>query len=333
MTGIPLYKLEETESEKLLRMEDVIHERIVGQDEAIKSVCRAIRRSRAGLKTKNRPIGSFFFLGPTGVGKTELAKALAEFMFNDENSLIKLDMSEYMEKFNVSKLIGAPPGYVGYEEGGQLTEKVRKRPYSVILFDEIEKAHPDVFNILLQILDEGILTDSFGRKVDFRNTIIIMTSNIGARLIEKSTPLGFHKKESSDVYSKIKDNVFAELKKTFNPEFLNRVDDIVVFHPLEESHLLAIVDLLISETNKKLAEYGLAIVVSDEIKQWILHKYYQPAYGARPMRRAIAKEIEDPLSEEILKGRFKGSNVIKVYLKNENIEFEETQEEVATSVN
>jgi ATP-dependent Clp protease ATP-binding subunit ClpC len=333
MTGIPLYKLEETESEKLLRMEDVIHERIVGQDEAIKSVCRAIRRSRAGLKTKNRPIGSFFFLGPTGVGKTELAKALAEFMFNDENSLIKLDMSEYMEKFNVSKLIGAPPGYVGYEEGGQLTEKVRKRPYSVILFDEIEKAHPDVFNILLQILDEGVLTDSFGRKVDFRNTIIIMTSNIGARLIEKSTPLGFHKKESSDVYSKIKDNVFAELKKTFNPEFLNRVDDIVVFHPLEESHLLAIVDLLISETNKKLAEYGLAIVVSDEVKQWILHKYYQPAYGARPMRRAIAKEIEDPLSEEILKGRFKGSNVIKVYLKNENIEFEETQEEVATSVN
>jgi len=333
MTGIPLYKLEETESEKLLRMEDVIHERIVGQDEAIKSVCRAIRRSRAGLKTKNRPIGSFFFLGPTGVGKTELAKALAEFMFNDENSLIKLDMSEYMEKFNVSKLIGAPPGYVGYEEGGQLTEKVRKRPYSVILFDEIEKAHPDVFNILLQILDEGILTDSFGRKVDFRNTIIIMTSNIGARLIEKSTPLGFHKKESSDVYSKIKDNVFAELKKTFNPEFLNRVDDIVVFHPLEESHLLAIIDLLISETNKKLAEYGFAIVVSDEIKQWILHKYYQPAYGARPMRRAIAKEIEDPLSEEILKGRFKGSNVIKVYLKNENIEFEETQEEVATLVN
>jgi ATP-dependent Clp protease ATP-binding subunit ClpC len=333
MTGIPLYKLEETESEKLLRMEDVIHERIVGQDEAIKSVCRAIRRSRAGLKTKNRPIGSFFFLGPTGVGKTELAKALAEFMFNDENSLIKLDMSEYMEKFNVSKLIGAPPGYVGYEEGGQLTEKVRKRPYSVILFDEIEKAHPDVFNILLQILDEGILTDSFGRKVDFRNTIIIMTSNIGARLIEKSTPLGFHKKESSDVYSKIKDNVFAELKKTFNPEFLNRVDDIVVFHPLEESHLLAIEELLISETNKKLAEYGLAIVVSDEVKQWILHKYYQPAYGARPMRRAIAKEIEDPLSEEILKGRFKGSNVIKVYLKNENIEFEETQEEVATSVN
>lgn len=333
MTGIPLYKLEQAESEKLLQMEEALHKRIVGQDEAIKTVCKAIRRSRAGLKTKNRPIGSFFFLGPTGVGKTELAKALAEFMFNDENALVKFDMSEYMEKFNVSKLIGAPPGYVGYEEGGQLTEKIRKRPYSVVLFDEIEKAHPDVFNLLLQILDEGVLTDSFGRKVDFKNTIIIMTSNIGARLIEKSTPLGFHKSHSADVYAKIKENVFTELKKTFNPEFLNRVDDIVVFHPLEESHLLAILDLLISETNKKLAEYGMAITVSDEVKQWILNKYYQPVYGARPMRRAIAKEIEDPLSEEILRGRFKGANLIKVELKNNNIEFEEIQEEVTASIN
>lgn len=333
MTGIPLYKLEQTESEKLLQMEEILHQRIVGQDEAIKSVCKAIRRSRAGLKTKNRPIGSFFFLGPTGVGKTELAKVLAEFMFNDENALIKFDMSEYMEKFNVSKLIGAPPGYVGYEEGGQLTEKIRKRPYSVVLFDEIEKAHPDVFNLLLQILDEGVLTDSFGRKVDFRNTIIIMTSNIGARLIEKSTPLGFRKSDSTDVYSKIKDNVFDELKKTFNPEFLNRVDDIVVFHPLEESHLLAIIDLLIAETNKKLAEYGFVIAVSDEVKHWILNKYYQPAYGARPMRRAIAREIEDPLSEEILKGNFKGADFIKVELNNNNIEFKEVHEEVTTSVN
>lgn len=333
MTGIPLYKLEETESEKLLNMEEALHKRIVGQDEAIKAVSKAIRRSRAGLKTRNRPIGSFFFLGPTGVGKTELAKALAEFIFNDENALIKFDMSEYMEKFNVSKLIGAPPGYVGYEEGGQLTEKVRKRPYSVVLFDEIEKAHPDVFNLLLQILDEGVLTDSFGRKVDFRNTIIIMTSNIGARLIEKSTPLGFHKTESADIYAKIKDNVFNELKKTFNPEFLNRVDDIVVFHPLEESHLLAIIDLLIAETNKKLAEYGFVIDVSEEVKHWILNKYYQPAYGARPMRRAIAKEIEDPLSEELLKGRFKGVSLIKVELKNNTIEFEEVYEEITTSVN
>jgi len=333
MTGIPLFKIEQTESEKLLHMEEVLHRRIVGQDEAIRSVCKAIRRSRAGLKTKNRPIGSFFFLGPTGVGKTELAKALAEFMFNDESTLIKFDMSEYMEKFNVSKLIGAPPGYVGYEEGGQLTERIRKRPYAVILFDEIEKAHPDVFNLLLQILDEGVLTDSFGRKVDFKNTIIIMTSNIGARLIEKSTPLGFHKKEAKDIYSKIKDNVFDELKKTFNPEFLNRVDDIVVFHPLEEQHLLAIIDLLVSETNKKLSEYGFVIAVSEEVKHWILNKYYQPAYGARPMRRAITKEIEDPLSEEILKGRFKGSSIIKVELRNNSIEFEEIPEEVTTTVN
>ncbi|ODA45153.1 ATP-dependent Clp protease, ATP-binding subunit ClpC [Thermodesulfovibrio sp. N1] len=333
MTGIPLFKIEQAESEKLLHMEEVLHRRIIGQDEAIRSVCKAIRRSRAGLKTKNRPIGSFFFLGPTGVGKTELAKALAEFMFNDENSLIKFDMSEYMEKFNVSKLIGAPPGYVGYEEGGQLTERIRKRPYAVILFDEIEKAHPDVFNLLLQILDEGVLTDSFGRKVDFKNTIIIMTSNIGARLIEKSTPLGFHKKESKDIYSKIKDSVFDELKKTFNPEFLNRVDDIVVFHPLEEHHLLAIIDLLVAETNKKLSEYGFVIAVSEEVKHWILNKYYQPAYGARPMRRAITKEIEDPLSEEILKGRFKGSNIIKVELRNNSIEFEEIPEEVTTAVN
>lgn len=333
MTGIPLYKLEQTESEKLLHMEEILHQRIVGQDEAIKSVCRAIRRSRAGLKTKNRPIGSFFFLGPTGVGKTELAKVLAEFMFNDENALIKFDMSEYMERFNVSKLIGAPPGYVGYEEGGQLTEKIRKRPYAVVLFDEIEKAHPDVFNLLLQILDEGVLTDSFGRKVDFKNTIIIMTSNIGARMIEKSTPLGFRKADSLDVYTKIKENVFDELKKTFNPEFLNRVDDIVVFHPLEESHLLAIIDLLIAETNKKLSEYGFVISVSDEVKQWILKKYYQPAYGARPMRRAIEREIEDPLSEEIIKGSFKGANLIKVELNNNKIEFKEIKEEVTASIN
>jgi ATP-dependent Clp protease ATP-binding subunit ClpC len=333
ITGIPLFKIEQTESEKLLHMEEALHRRIIGQDEAIKSVCKAIRRSRAGLKTKNRPIGSFFFLGPTGVGKTELAKALAEFIFNDENSLIKFDMSEYMEKFNVSKLIGAPPGYVGYEEGGQLTERIRKKPYAVILFDEIEKAHPDVFNLLLQILDEGVLTDSFGRKVNFKNTIIIMTSNIGARLIEKSTPLGFHKKEAKDIYSKIKDSVFDELKKTFNPEFLNRVDDIVVFHPLEEHHLLAIIDLLIAETNKKLSEYGFVIAVSEEVKHWILNKYYQPTYGARPMRRAITKEIEDPLSEEILKGRFKGSSIIKVELRNNAIEFEEIPEEITTAVN
>lgn len=333
MTGIPLYKLEETETEKLLNMESILHQRIIGQDDAIKAVTRAIRRSRAGLKSKDRPIGSFFFLGPTGVGKTELAKALAEFMFNDETALVKLDMSEYMERFNVSRLTGAPPGYVGYEEGGQLTEKVRKRPYCVILFDEIEKAHQDVFNILLQILDEGVLTDSFGRKVDFRNTIIIMTSNLGARIIEKATPLGFYRGSSEDVYEKMKDSVMSELKKTFNPEFLNRIDETVVFHPLEKEHLLSIIDLLIAETNKKLSEHALTIDVSMEVKEWLLNKYYQPTYGARPMRRAIYREIEDPLSEELIKGRFKNTSVIKVILDNNRPSFIEAEESMLLSVN
>ncbi len=333
MTGIPLNKLEETETEKLLKMEQVLHDRIIGQDEAIKAVSKAIRRSRAGLKTKNRPIGSFFFLGPTGVGKTELAKALAEFMFNDENALIKIDMSEYMERFNVSRLTGAPPGYVGYEEGGQLTEKVRKRPYSVILFDEIEKAHNDIFNILLQILDEGVITDSYGRKVDFRNTIIIMTSNLGARIIEKATPLGFQRSSSEDAYLKIKDNVLSELKKTFNPEFLNRVDEIVVFHPLDKAHLLSIIDLLINETNKKLSEHGLMINVSLEVKEWLLTKYYNPSYGARPMRRAIYKEIEDILSEEILKGAFQQSHMINVELQNGSLAFKEAKDSFLLTYN
>lgn len=333
MTGIPLYKLEEAESEKLLRLEETLHRRIIGQDDAIKAVAKAIRRSRAGLKSKNRPIGSFFFLGPTGVGKTELAKALAEFMFNDENALVKLDMSEYMERFNVSRLTGAPPGYVGYEEGGQLTEKIRKRPYSVILFDEIEKAHHDVFNMLLQILDEGVLTDSYGRKVDFRNTIIIMTSNLGARIIEKATPLGFYRASSEDAYNKMRDNVLSELKKTFNPEFLNRVDETVVFHPLEKEHLLSIVDLLLAETNKKLAEHALTIDVSPEVKEWLLNKYYQPAYGARPMRRAIAREIEDYLSEELIKGRFKNTSVVKVTLEEDKPVFVEAEESMLVSVN
>lgn len=333
MTGIPIYKLEESETERLLKMEELLHARIIGQDDAIKAVSRAIRRSRAGLKNKNRPIGSFFFLGPTGVGKTELAKALSELMFNDENALVKLDMSEYMERFNVSRLTGAPPGYVGYEEGGQLTEKIRKRPYSVILFDEIEKAHPDVFNILLQILDEGMLTDSYGRVVDFRNAIIIMTSNLGARIIEKATPLGFQRKSSDDSYSKIKDNVLSELKKTFNPEFLNRVDEIVVFHPLQKEHLLSIIDLIIMETNRNLSEHGLTINVSSDAKEWILNKYYQPAYGARPMRRAIAREIEDPLSEELIKGRFKGTRVVEVILKDDRLLFVESEESMLVSVN
>jgi ATP-dependent Clp protease ATP-binding subunit ClpC len=329
MTGIPLSKLEEKESEKLIRMEENLHKRIIGQEEAIKAVSRAIRRSRAGLKSSNKPIGSFFFLGPTGVGKTELAKALAWFLFDDETSLVKIDMSEYMERFNVSRLTGAPPGYVGYEEGGQLTERIRKRPYSVVLFDEIEKAHPDVFNILLQVLDDGVLTDSFGRKVDFKNTVIIMTSNLGARIIEKATPLGFQRNTTDVVYEKIKENVLNELKKTFNPEFLNRVDEIVVFHPLEKEHLLSIIDLLIEETNKMLLEQELVIDVSHEVKEWIIKHFYQPSYGARPMRRAVQKVISDPLSEEILKGRFKGVHKINVILEGDKTSFVETEEAIS----
>jgi ATP-dependent Clp protease ATP-binding subunit ClpC len=331
ITGIPLYKLEERESQKLLRMEEELHKRIIAQDEAVKAVSKAVRRSRAGLKTRKRPIGSFFFLGPTGVGKTELARALAEFLFNDENALIKIDMSEYMERFNVSRLTGSPPGYVGYEEGGQLTETVRRRPYSVVLFDEIEKAHPDVFNILLQVLDEGVLTDNFGRKVDFKNTVIIMTSNLGTRLTEKTTPLGFQKTiDGDEEYEKIKSSVLNELKKTFNPEFLNRIDEIVVFHPLEKEHLVKIINLLMIELNKQLLEQDLAVELSDEVVEWIIKNNYQPMYGARPMRRAIQRNIEDPLSEEILKGRFKGVKKIKVILENDRPTF--IEDEVAVLV-
>jgi ATP-dependent Clp protease ATP-binding subunit ClpC len=314
ITGIPLSKLEEKESAKLLRMEDELHKRIVAQNDAILAVSKAIRRSRAGLKTSKRPIGSFIFLGPTGVGKTELAKALSEFLFNDENALIKVDMSEYMERFNVSRLTGAPPGYVGYEEGGQLTETVRRRPYSVILFDEIEKAHPDLFNILLQLLDEGVLTDSFGRKVDFKNTVIIMTSNLGTKFAEDMSTIGFQSLEPEDNYKVIRDTVLGELKKTFNPEFLNRVDDIVVFHQLEKKHLVEIINLLVNELNLQLMDQDLAVVLSDEVIDWLIEKNYEPSYGARPMRRAIQSHIEDPLSEEILKGNFKGVKKVKVVL-------------------
>jgi ATP-dependent Clp protease ATP-binding subunit ClpC len=333
MTGIPLIKVEQEESEKLLRMEEELHKRIIAQDEAIRAVSRAIRRSRTGIKPRKKPIGSFLFLGPTGVGKTELAKALAEFLFDNEDALIKIDMSEYMERFNVSRLTGAPPGYVGYEEGGQLTEQVRKKPYSVVLFDEIEKAHPDVFNILLQVLDEGVLTDSIGRKVDFKNTVIIMTSNLGARIIQKATPLGFHRDSEEDIYAKIKENVLNELKKTFNPEFLNRVDEIVVFHPLNKEHLFSIIDLLIDETNKQLIEHELIVELNNEVKEWLVDKYYQPVYGARQMRRAIQKEIEDYLSEEILKGTFAGANKVMVVMENGKPAFKviHPEEEMVTS--
>jgi ATP-dependent Clp protease ATP-binding subunit ClpC len=315
MTGIPLFKLEEEESNKLLRMEEFLHKRVVGQNEAISAVARAIRRSRAGLKEARKPIGSFIFLGPTGVGKTELARTLAEFLFNSEDALIRIDMSEYQEKFTSSRLFGAPPGYVGYEEGGQLTERVRRRPYSVVLFDEIEKAHPDVFNILLQVLDDGVLTDSLGRKVDFKNTVVIMTSNIGTKLIQKGVSLGFQSTEVEQERRK-KEEVLGELRRSFSPEFLNRVDEIVVFHQLDKEHLFSILDILLRELNLRLLEKGVEIEIDDEVKQWLIKEGYEPLYGARPMRRTIQRAIGDPLSEELIKGRFKDSRKIKVVLRD-----------------
>lgn len=330
MTGIPLYKLEEAESQKLLHMEEDLHKRIVGQDEAIAAVCRAIRRSRAGLKEARRPIGSFIFLGPTGVGKTELAKALAEFLFDDENALIRIDMSEYMEKFTGSRLVGAPPGYVGYEEGGQLTETVRRRPYSVVLFDEIEKAHPEIFHMLLQVLEDGSLTDSLGRKVDFKNCVLIMTSNLGTKLIHKGTTLGFQKEGEDEMQVRMKGDVLTELKKGFNPEFLNRIDEVVVFHPLAKSHLIKIVDILIEEVNQRLSDRGIQLEVTQEVKAWLTKEGFEPAYGARPMRRVIQRSIGDPLSEELIKGRFKEAKRIKVVLKDNTLAFEE--EEVMAGV-
>jgi ATP-dependent Clp protease ATP-binding subunit ClpC len=316
MTGIPLFKLEEEESNKLLRMEDFLHKRVIGQNEAISAVARAIRRSRAGLKEAKKPIGSFIFLGPTGVGKTELARTLAEFLFNSEDALIRIDMSEYQEKFTSSRLFGAPPGYVGYEEGGQLTEKVRRRPYSVVLFDEIEKAHPDVFNVLLQVLDDGVLTDSLGRKVDFKNTVVIMTSNIGTKLIQKGVSLGFQSDEKDGQQLRRKDEVMGELRRSFSPEFLNRIDEIVVFHSLEKEHLINILDILLHELNLRLIEKSVTIEVDDEVKQWLIKEGYEPLYGARPMRRIIQRAIGDPLSEELIKGRFKDNRKIKVVLRD-----------------
>lgn len=316
MTGIPLFKLEEEESNKLLRMEEFLHKRVIGQNEAISAVARAIRRSRAGLKEAKKPIGSFIFLGPTGVGKTELARTLAEFLFNSEDALIRIDMSEYQEKFTSSRLFGAPPGYVGYEEGGQLTEKVRRRPYSVVLFDEIEKAHPDVFNVLLQVLDDGVLTDSLGRKVDFKNTVVIMTSNIGTKLIQKGVSLGFQSEEKDGQNLRRKDEVMGELRRSFSPEFLNRIDEIVVFHSLEKEHLINILDILLRELNLRLLEKNVSIEVDDEVKQWLIKEGYEPLYGARPMRRIIQRAIGDPLSEELIKGRFKDNRKIKVVLRD-----------------
>ncbi len=314
-TGIPVSNLTEAETTRLLRMEDALHQRVIGQNEAVTAVSKAIRRSRAGLKDPHRPMGSFIFLGPSGVGKTELSKTLAEFLFDSEDALISIDMSEYMEKHAVSRLIGAPPGYVGHDDGGQLTKAVRQRPYSVVLFDEIEKAHPDVFNVLLQILEEGRLTDSQGRKVDFRNAIIIMTSNVGAREITKEAPVGFSTTNSSALTDKeINNAVMAELKKLFRPEFLNRVDETIVFKSLSAADIEQIVDLMVGALRERLIALGMSIQVADEARAFIAKEGTDAAFGARPLRRAVQRLLEDPLSEEILVGRFVEGNVIKVDL-------------------
>jgi ATP-dependent Clp protease ATP-binding subunit ClpC len=320
-TGIPVKSLEEDEAERLMKLEDVLHKRVVGQDEAVKAVSKAIRRGRVGLKDPKRPVGSFIFLGPTGVGKTELCRALAEAMFGDENSMIRIDMSEYMEKHTVSKLIGSPPGYIGYDEGGQLTEKVRRKPYSVILFDEVEKAHPDVFNILLQILEDGRLTDAQGRTVNFRNTVLIMTSNVGARLITEPKRLGFAaaSNEKARTYEDMKSNVMGELKKTFRPEFLNRVDEIIVFHPLDEEHIKSIVGIMINNLADRLKQNNITIEVTDEAKMLLAKKGFDQTYGARPLRRSIQSLVEDRLAEEMLEGRISAGDKVRIDTKDDDL--------------
>ena len=317
-TGVPVADLTEAEAKKLLRLEEVLHKQVIGQDEAVSAVSKAIRRSRAGLKDPKRPAGSFIFLGPSGVGKTQLSKTLAEFLFNSEDALISLDMSEYMEKHAVSRLIGAPPGYVGHDDGGQLTKAVRKKPYSVVLFDEIEKAHPDVFNILLQILEEGRLTDSQGRSVDFRNTVIIMTSNVGARDIAQSTQLGFSPAGEGGLSDKeIKNRVMAELKKLFRPEFLNRLDEIIVFKSLTKEEIRQIVELMISELRERMIEQNMSIELDKEASDFLAKEGLDPTNGARPLRRAIQKYVEDPLSEEILEGKWPSGSVILANLEKD----------------
>ncbi|HEY9721261.1 MAG TPA: ATP-dependent Clp protease ATP-binding subunit [Oscillatoriaceae cyanobacterium] len=309
-TGIPVKKMTEGETEQLLKMEEELHQRVIGQEDAIHSISRAIRRARVGLKNPKRPIGSFIFSGPTGVGKTELAKALAAIVFGSEDAMIRIDMSEYMEKHAVSKMIGSPPGYVGYSEGGQLTEAVRRKPYSVVLFDEIEKAHPDAFNILLQILEDGRLTDAKGRVVDFKNTIVILTSNIGARAIEKGQTLGFSSGGEDNKYRKMKDVVMDELKNNFRPEFINRIDEIIVFHPLTKPEIGQIVDIMLKEVRSRLKEQEFALELTSEVEEMLTAEGYNPSYGARPLRRAIQRLIEDPLAEEILAGALKKGTIL-----------------------
>ncbi|MDD5656964.1 MAG: AAA family ATPase, partial [Elusimicrobia bacterium] len=314
-TGVPVTSLTESETDKLVRMEEILHKRIIGQHEAIRVISQAIRRSRAGLKEPKKPIGSFLFLGPTGVGKTELARALAEFLFNNEEAIVRIDMSEYMEKFAVSRLIGAPPGYVGYEEGGQLTEAVRRKPYSVVLLDEIEKAHPDVFNILLQVMDDGILNDNLGHKVSFKNTVVIMTSNVGARLISRGKSLGFmapDEKQDERDYKKMKETVMEEVKRVFNPEFINRINEIIVFHSLNEGEMRDILKLMLTRVRAKIEVQNYKIEFTPAAENFLLKTGFDPNYGARPLQRTIQRLVEDPLAEEILMKRFGAGGTIRV---------------------
>jgi ATP-dependent Clp protease ATP-binding subunit ClpC len=333
-TGIPVSQMLEGEAEKLLHMEERIHERLINQEEAVTAVSEAIRRSRAGLKDPRRPIGSFIFLGPTGVGKTELVRALARFLFDDEEAMVRLDMSEYQERHTVSRLIGAPPGYIGYEEGGQLTEAVRRRPYRVILLDEIEKAHPEVFNSLLQVLDDGRLTDGHGRTVDFKNTLVIMTSNVGVELIKREAALGFTPqkdtaKSRKQSYEDMKEKVMAEVRKTFRPEFLNRLDDILVFHELTEEQIRSIVDLMLRELEERLSERKLKLEITDEAKSWLAKVGFDPVYGARPLRRAVERYVENPLSTKVLLGEFKEGDTVTVDLAGDELTFSTEVAQVA----
>jgi len=332
-TGIPVFKLTEAESRKLLRMEEELHKRVIGQEQAIKAVSRAIRRARAGIKDPKRPAGSFIFLGPSGVGKTELARTLAEFLFGDDQALIQVDMSEYMEKHAVSRLVGSPPGYVGYDEGGQLTEQVRRKPYSVILLDEVEKAHPEVFNILLQILEDGRLTDAQGRSVDFRNAIVIMTSNIGAATISRDTPLGFSVSDEAGLsYDDMKSRIMGELKRVFRPELINRIDEIIVFHKLTREEITQIVELLLVRLKDQMADHGLALQLTEDAKDLLVSEGYDPAMGARPLRRAIQRLIEDPLADEVLKGSMPEGTVIVVDRDGEQMKLIPTLPEEPTTV-
>ncbi|MGI6145885.1 MAG: ATP-dependent Clp protease ATP-binding subunit [Firmicutes bacterium] len=325
-TGIPVAKLEESEAQRLLRLEEVLHKRVVGQDEAVEAVARAVRRAHAGLKNPRRPVGSFLFLGPTGVGKTELARALAEALFGSEDAMIRLDMSEYMERHTVSRLIGAPPGYVGYEEAGQLTEKVRRRPYSVVLFDEIEKAHPEVFNILLQVLDDGRLTDGQGRTVDFRNTVLIMTSNVGATQLQRDAVLGFVADTSSQAqHERMRDKVLSELKRTFRPEFLNRVDEVIVFHSLEMEHMEKIIDLVLEGVKQRVEPSGVKLEFTPEAKKLLVKEGYDPDYGARPLKRVVQRMVEDKLSDEIISGQVSNDKAVLVDAEDGKIVFKVAQ--------